>query len=80
MYRSTAKGIIIVIAVITVILVGVSYIIDSTVMRILCLLIGGVSCIAVWTPFMLCPNCGKYLPKGNWYYSECPHCGEYLND
>ena len=80
MDRSTAKVIIAIICLLMLLLIGVSAIIGSRLMAFLTVLFGLIIILAVWAPFMICPNCGRYLPKGNWYYSQCPHCGEYLND
>lgn len=80
MDRAAAKVIIVVIGLLMLLLLGISAIIGSKVMAFLTILFGLIIIAAVWSPFMLCPNCGRYLPKGNWYYTQCPHCGEFLND
>lgn len=80
MDRATAKVIIVVICLLMLLLLGISALIGSTIMAFLTILIGGVIIVAVWIPFTTCPNCGRYLLRGNWYYSQCPHCGGFLND
>lgn len=79
MTRSLAKKIVIWSIILFFIILLVSFILDSLLLRFIGSLLVLPVFLFVELPFQVCPYCGVWIRNFLWAH-YCPRCGEYLDD